>query len=74
MEEIIELVKSSLQTPDVELLERKEAQAVMSYGEHDAEYEERSGWEGEDDNLEDEYDDMGAGAGIEGDLEMGDED
>ena len=48
--------------------------SIMSYGEHDADYEERPGWEGDEDMMEEEYDDMGTGAGVEGDLEMGDDD
>ncbi|PAV16848.1 dna-directed rna polymerase iii subunit rpc9-like protein [Pyrrhoderma noxium] len=47
MEEIIGLVKSSVYNPDPEVVEEGEGQKViMSYGEHDADYEERPGWEG----------------------------
>ena len=75
MEEIIGIVKSSVYNPDPEVVEEGDVQKViMSYGEHDADYEERPGWEGDEDMMEEEYDDMGTGAGVEGDLEMGDDD
>ena len=52
MEEIIGLVKSSVYNPDPEVVEEGEGQKViMSYGEHDADYEERPGWEGDEDMM-----------------------
>ena len=77
MEEILEVVRSSLTGTNPLFLPSEgdyEKQGSPTRAERTHVPETRLGWEeGEDVRVEDEFDDTGAGAGVEGDLEMGDE-
>lgn len=76
MDDVLSAVRASLSTPTANTLNPSSDAAVESLGAQaiDSEmYEGRPGWE-EGEGVEEEFDDYGAGAGIEGDLEMGDDD
>ncbi|OCB91071.1 hypothetical protein A7U60_g1708 [Sanghuangporus baumii] len=81
MDEVLDVVRSSLARPNPLFLpldeQRQEQSAQPSSSAriiHMQEHETRLGWEEETDGEHiDEFDDLGTGAGVEGDLEMGDD-
>lgn len=78
MDEVLDVVRSSLTKPLFLPTGAKEPPAGLPAHTGVAEgNQNRPGWEageGEGAGQEDEFDDMGMGAGVEGDLEMGDDD
>ena len=69
MNEILDIVKASLSSRPTSLSHTTISQR-QAFGMN----EDRPEWDDGDVVVEDDFDDQGAGAGIEGDLEMGDED
>ena len=77
MDEVLDVVRSSLSKPLFLPVETEEDQNILPSRIGQDSQEDRQGWEmGVDGDAgdEDQFDDMGAGAGVEGDLEMGDDD
>ncbi|KAL5482326.1 hypothetical protein ACEPAI_8920 [Sanghuangporus weigelae] len=81
MDEVLDVVRSSLAQPNPLFLpsdEQSQGQSAQPSSSariiHMQEHETRLGWEEEADGEHiDEFDDLGAGVGVEGDLEMGDD-
>ncbi|EJC98412.1 uncharacterized protein FOMMEDRAFT_96793 [Fomitiporia mediterranea MF3/22] len=73
MEDVLQVVRSSLEKPlFLSADDNEDPPSNLQNGAERDVYKERRGWE-EGGELEEEFDDFGAGAGVEGDLEMGDD-
>ena len=72
MEEVLEITRDSLGGPSA-IPSAPVAAPAPSADIFDAEYDDRPGWDDDGEGEEQEFDDGGAGAGVEGDLEMDDD-
>lgn len=73
MDEMLDIVKSSLSHKPDRLHAHGSSQTTRPLPQSVPSLESRPGWDGGGIVAEDEFDDYGTGTGIEGDLEMGDE-
>ena len=72
MEEVLEITRDSLGGPSATPSSLVVAPA-LNVDVFDSEYDDRPGWDDDGEGEEQEFDDGGAGAGVEGDLEMDDD-